>query len=200
MSVSVQVLPGELANVRGWMADLDKDQAKANRRALLKAGKKAISLTVKELAALEGVKQKTLRRRIKAFPAPRSVLGRGDFIRLWAGLLVGIDSNDDAKVAKAFPKAFTATMKSGKTSLFARRPNAILTSPRSVHDNPSPDGNVNLDRHALPIDKVRKVLKRARVEPIIFRHARAVAASVYPPEFLRLLEVNAKRLARKRGG
>lgn len=200
MSISVQVSPRELAGVGNWFADLDKAQAKANRRALLKAGKKAVSLSVKELAALVRVKQKTLRRRIKAFPAKRTVLGAGDFVRVWAGLKISIDVSDDPSIAKGFPKAFQATTPSGKTGLFVRRPNPILDSPRSTHKNPSPAGRPNLDHHALPIDKVRRVLKRSRIEPILFRHSRAVAANVYPPEFLRLLEVNAKKLARKRGG
>jgi len=200
MTVSVSVDPRQLAGVGTWFADLDKAQAKANRRALLKAGKKAVGLTVKELAASLRVKQKTLRRRVKAFPAKRSVLGAGDFVRVWVGLRISIDANDDASIAKDFPKAFQATMKSGKRGLFVRRPNRLDLGGRSTHADPSPAGRPNPGRHALPIDKVRRVLKRARVEPIISRHSRAVAVNVYPPEFLRLLEVNAKRLARKRGG
>jgi len=198
VSIGVQVSPRELANVNGWFSDIDKSQARDNRRALLKAGKKAVSLSVKELAGLLRVKQKPLRRRIKAFPAPRRALGLGDFVRVWAGLAVRIDAKDNPKILADFPKAFKATMPNGGSGFFSRRPNPLKQSPRSTHANPTRGGRPNPGRHGLPIDKVSAPLRRERAEPIIFRHARAAAVTIYPAEFLRLLEVSAQRAARKR--
>ena len=102
MTFAVAVSPGEIAGVNRWFGELDKEQARANRRALKKAADKARSLAVKEIAARESVKQKSVRRRLKVFPAPRSVLGQGDFIRVWLGLRVAIKPKDDAKVLKGF--------------------------------------------------------------------------------------------------
>jgi hypothetical protein len=197
MSIGVTVAPGELAGVGRWFGELDKAQAKANRRALGKAGKKAVSLSIKEISARVGVKQKTLRRRLKNFPAKRTVLGAGDFTRIWLGLKSGITPKTDPGILKKWAPTFRATMPSGHTGEFKRRPNPRHRGGRSTHADPTPAGKRNPDRHALPIDQVTVVLERRAMEPIIFRHAQHAAVSVYPAEFRRLLELNARRAARR---
>ena len=197
MSIGVSVSPAELAGVSRWFGELDKDQARANRRALIKAGKKAVSLSVKEIAARVGVKQKTLRRRLKNFISARVNLGGGDFTRIWLGLKAGITSKADPAIAKKWRPTFTATMPSGHTGEFKRRPNPKHRTGRSDHDDPSPAGRRNRDRHGLPIDQVIQVLERRTMEPIILRHARHAAAVIFPAEFRRLLERLARRAARR---
>lgn len=195
MSIGITVAPGEIAGVGRWFADLDKDQARANRRALTKAGKKAVSLSVKEIAARAGVKQKTIRRRLKNFSPPRALLGRSDFTRIWLGLKTGITAKADPAILKRWAPTFTATVPSGHTGEFRRRPNPKHRAGRSTHDDPSPAGRRNRGRHALPIDSPVKILERREMEPIIFRHARHAAVTIYPAEFRRLLERNAARRA-----
>lgn len=197
MSIAIQVSPGELAGVNRWFGDLDKIQAKANRRALTKAGKKAASLSVKEIAARVGVKQKTLRRRLKNFSPDRVNLGAGDFTRIWLGLKSGITAKSDPAILKKWAPTFKATMPSGHTGDFKRRPNPKHRAGRSSHSDPSPAGRRNRGRHALPIDQAVKILERREMEPIIFRHARHAATVVFPAEFIRLLELNARIAARR---
>lgn len=195
--ITVSVDPRELAGVTRWFAELDKISARANRRALAFAGKKARSLAVKEIAARVGVQQKSIRRRLKVFIPARLHLGAADFVRLWLGLQSGILPTVDKTVAKGFPNAFRATTRSGKTGLFVRRPNKLRREPRSSHANPTVAGRPNPKRHSLPIDRVRVVLERRRMIPIVFRHARAAVVNEYPREFRRLLELNARRAARR---
>ena len=197
MTIGVSVSPGEIAGLNRWFGELDNVQAKANRRALLKAGKKAAGLSVKEIATRAGVKQKIIRRRLKAFPAPFQFRGRGDFIRVWLGLRAVILPKHDRRVAKAWPNTFEIRTRAGGVVTVGRRPNPLFKAPRSTHRNPSPSGRPNPNRNSLPVDKVREVLTRARMEPIIFRHARHAAVTVYPAEFRRLLELNARRAARR---
>ena len=193
----MQVSPAELAGVTGWFADLDKAQARSNRRALLKGGKKAASLSVKEIAARIGVKQKIIRRRLKAFPAPVQFRGRQDFIRVWLGLRAVILPKHDRRILKGWRGTFEAKTKSGHVGVFARRPNPLRLGGTSSHKNPSPAGKPNPSRHSLPIDEAKEVLDRKQTEPIVFRHAQHAAVIVYPAEFRRLLERDAARLAKK---
>jgi len=197
MSIAITVSPGEIAGVGRWFGELDKDQARANRRALIKAGKKAVSLSVKEIAARVGVKQKTLRRRLKNFAPPRVNLGTADFTRIWLGLKGGITAQYDPAILKKWRPTFTATMASGKTGQFKRRPNLKRRGETSSHADPSPAGRPNRDRHGLSIDQVIQVLERRAMEPIIFRHARHAATVIFPAEFRRLLERLARRAARR---
>jgi len=197
MSIGVTVSPGEIAGVGRWFGELDKLQAKANRRALTKAGKKAVSLSVKEIAARVGVKQKTMRRRLKNFSPKRVNLGAGDITRIWLGLGTGITAKADAAILKKWQPTFTATMRSGKTGQFKRRPNPKRRGETSSHADPSPAGRPNRDRHSLSIDRVIQLLERREMEPIIFRHARHAGDQVFPAEFRRLLELNARRAARR---
>lgn len=200
MSLSVGVDAASLAGVNRWFGELDKAQGGANRRALTKAGKKTASLSIKEISARVGVKQKLLRRRLKAFPAPRKFIGVGDSVRVWMGLRGSITPKDAPRILKRWRGVFQATMPSGHSGHFARRPNPLSRvkgwpSP-STHASPSPSGRPNPNRHSLSIDEVREVLDRKRMEPIIFRHARA-SLPVWAAEFRRLLEVDARRAARK---
>ena len=197
MSIGVTVSPGELAGVGRWFGELDKEQARANRRALTKAGKKAVSLSVKEISARVGVKQKTLRRRLKNFSPPRSHLGQADFTRIWLGLKTGITAKADPSILKRWAPTFKATMPSGHTGDFKRRPNPHNRSGRSTHDDPTQKGRRNRGRHSLPIDQVTQILERREMEPIIFRHAKHAAVVIHPAEFRRLLELNARRAARR---
>lgn len=196
MTFAVNIDPRSLAGVNRWFGELDKAQAQANRRALLKAGKKAASLSVKEIAAKVSVKQKFIRRRLKAFPAPIQFRGSGDFVRVWLGLRASIKATDDRRILKDWRSTFQARMPSGHVGIFARRPNPLKLPGPSRHDDPSPAGKPNPDRHSLPIDQARAVLERGRLGPIIFRHARA-SLPIYEAEFRRLLELNARRAARK---
>lgn len=200
MSLSLSVDPSGIAGVNRWFSDLDKGQAKANRRALLKGGKKAVSLSVKEVSARVGIKQKIIRRRLKAFAAPRKFLGGADFVRIWLGMAIGITARDDKRILRKWPVTFEARMKSGHVGIFARRPNPLTeigkVSGVSSHRSPTLAGNPNPKRHGLPIDEVRQVLDRAQMRPIIYRHARA-SLEIYEAEFRRLLEVIARRAARK---
>jgi hypothetical protein len=198
VSLSIEVSALELASVNRWFGELDKEQAKANRRALKKAGSKAVSLAVKEIAARAGVKQKTLRRRLKNFTPPRGHMGAADFTRIWLGLSASYIAKHNPGILKKWRPTFTARMPSGHVGEFKRRPNPKHRGGRSTHDDPSPSGKRNRDRHALPIDQAAKILERREMEPIIFRHARAVVLTVYPDEFRRLLELNARRAAKRR--
>ena len=197
MSIAVAVSPGELAGVNRWLGELDKEQARANRRALTKAGKKAVGLAVKEISARVGVKQKTLRRRLKNFAPARINLGSGDFTRIWLGLRAGITAKADPSIARKWRPTFTARMPSGKVLEVKRRPNPKNRTGRSTHADPSKAGKRNPDRHGLPIDQVTQILKRQEMEPIILKHARHAATQVFPAEFRRLLELNARRAARR---
>lgn len=197
MSINIEVSPLELAVMNRWFGELDKEQAKANRRALKKAGVKAVSLSVKEIAARIGVKQKSIRRRLKNFTPPRSVLGSGDFTRIWLGLKVAITAEADPLVLKRWRPVFSATMKSGHRGQFKSRPNPKHRGGRSSHDDPAPSGKRNPDRHELPIDEAVTKIRKRDMEPIVFKHARAVVLTVYPDEFRRLLELNARRAARR---
>ncbi len=197
MSIAVVVSPGELAGVNRWLGELDDAQKRANRRALTKAGKKAVSLSVKEISARVGVKQKTLRRRLKNFNPPRINLGSGDFTRIWLGLQAGITAKADPAIAAKWRPTFTAKMKSGKVLEVKRRPNPKHRTGRSTHADPTLAGKRNPDMHGLPIDQVTQILKRLEMEPIILKHARHAATVVFPAEFRRLLELNARRAARR---
>ena len=132
------------------------------------------------------------------FAAPRAFLGADDFVRLWTGLRSDILPGHVPSVAKQFPDRFRATMKSGKTAEFSRRPNKLFPGSQSTHAKISPAGKPNPGRHALPIDKVRLVIGKPIVEPIVFRHARAAVDQFYAAEFRRLLELNARRAAKRR--
>ena len=193
MSISVTVDAGEIAGLSRWFGKLDKVAARANRRALKKAADKARSLAVKEIAARESVKQKSVRRRLKVFAAPRTFLGESDFIRIWLGLGVAIKPKDDKKVLRGFRTVFSIPKSPG--AKFTRRPNKLASSPKSTHQNPSALGKANPKRSGLPIDRVQVKLKRSTMLPIIIRHARHAAVNVYPGEFRRLLELNARRAA-----
>ena len=195
--IGVTVDPRELAGVNRWFGELDKASSRANRRALTFAGKKARTPSVREIAGLVSVKQKSIRRRLKVFSPPRVHLGAADFIRVWLGLRIAIGTANDKSVAKGFRGTFQATVKTGKSGLFVRRPNKLAASPRSTGINPSRAGRPNPDRHGLPIDRVRVVLDRRRMLPIMIRHARAATVNEYPREFRRLLELNARRAARR---
>jgi len=197
MTIGVTVSPSELAGVGRWFGELDKAQARANRRALTKAGKKAASLSIKEISARVGVKQKTLRRRLKNFSPPRVNLGSGDFTRIWLGLKAGITPTADPSILRKWAPTFRAKMKSGKVLDVKRRPNPKHRTGRSSHSDPSPAGKRNPDRHELPIDAATQILERRQMEPIIFKHARHAATVIYPAEFRRLLELNARRAARR---
>lgn len=189
MSVSLGIDAAELAGVHGWLKDLDKAQAQANRRALLFAAKKSITKSKRELAGRYGIKQKIIARRLKAFPAARAQLGAGDAVRIWLGLRAVVLPKHEPRVAKQWPDRFEATMQSGKRAEFSRRPNPLHQAPTSKHKAPK--------GHALPIDKVKLVLERRVAEPIIVRHARASLA-LHETEFRRLLERNARRAAKRR--
>ena len=197
MTIGVTVSPLELAGVKRWFGELDKEQARANRRALTKAGKKAVSLSVKEISARVSVKQKTLRRRLKNFSPPRNLLGSGDFTRIWLGLKTGITPQADPSILRKWAPTFRAKMKSGKVLDVKRRPNPKHRSGRSTHADPTQAGKRNPDRHGLPIDAVTQILKRREMEPIIFKHARHAATVIFPAEFRRLFELNARRAARR---
>lgn len=131
---------------------------KANINALVKVGKLAKTKTVRETAGNLSTRQKDIRKRFGVYRPKKKTSKRGASVRFVFSSRYRVASNDAALVSSQFPSAFRATMPSGKTGFFARRPNAFKTSPKSSATNPSWSGRANPKRSSLPIDQAKILL------------------------------------------
>ncbi len=179
------------SNVRAEIRKIDRltrTHAVITARSLNLAARKAKTETVRELAADKNVPQRVLRKRVQAYKAhPRQQPIRAS---LWVGTARPIKAKELGNVEvgaggvrigkRRYKQAFRATMPTGHTGIFTRKPHA--------RHQQRPDGQMT----QLPIqESVVQLLPEAR--DISRRASEKHVKETYPKEAARLMRLRAQR-------
>lgn len=189
MSVSISITGAEALNRE--IKNIERTMPENVVRALNKTAQRSATRVRRDVAKRIGLPQREIKERIRHYKANRRRLRSSVWVGAGAGIPLskvrGAYTTLDGTLSagRTRTKTFRATMPSGYTGQFVRKPNAKHKTRR--------DGQ----RTQLPIEEPR-IRIDGIAKPILLKHTREQMRDFYPTELRRLARTTIARRARRR--